>query len=190
MIVVIDAYNVLKQIKQGYVSTAEQHAFINRLRMYARSKRVMVVVVFDGGGTPWPVVEKDPEVTVVYAGEQLSADDYIRRYLKEHRNKELLLITDDRELKKNAQVLDIDTFGSLAFYARLLQKDAGAAVASAQQTIVIKTSADAPAELDALMENSDVRPKKEEPCSVASRKPTGFTPSKKERKINRKIKKL
>lgn len=190
MVVVIDAYNVLKQIKQGYVSDSEQNAFVNKLRMYARAKGVMVVVVFDGGETSWPTVEKDPEVIVVYAGEHLSADDYIRRYIKEHRNKELLLVTDDRELKKNAQVLGIDTFGSLAFYARLQQKEPIATAEVSKRDVVIKISDDAPAELDELMESADVSRQREELCEPASRKPTGFTPSKKERKINSKIKKL
>lgn len=190
MVVVIDAYNVLKQIKQSYVSASERNAFINKLKMYARAKGVKVVVVFDGGGSSWPVVEKDPEVTVVYAGENLTADDYIRRYIKEHQNKELLLVTDDRELKKNAQVLNIDTFGSLAFYARLLQKDPDVIGDKPKHDTVIKLSADAPAELDALMESTDVDRKIEEPYMPMVRKPTGFTPSKKERKINKKLKKL
>jgi len=192
MIIVIDAYNVLKQIKQDIINKFERKSFVNKLRKYAKSKSHSIVVVFDGGECVWPMVEKDRHVTTVYSGERLSADDYIRRYMKEHKNKELMLVTDDNELKKNARHYEIDTFGSRAFYKRIhpMQEDES----TKKPPQLIKTSADAPLEIDALMEAIGTVPikneDKEEYLHTSLRTPSGFTASKKERKIRKKIKKL
>jgi len=189
MILIVDAYNVLKQLKQGLINQFERSAFIKKIKSYARDKQHSVIVVFDGGDCRWPMIEKESPVTIVYSGERLSADDYIRRYLKEHKHKELLLVTDDRELKKNASRYDIDTMKSLTFYDRVISHIGGRSDGD-EDGPLIQLSSDAPSEVSALMDAIEKVPAKNEEHSRRSRQSSGFTPSKKERKIHKKMKKL
>ncbi len=188
MIIIVDAYNVLKQIKQDIINQFERNAFINKLKQYGRTKRHSIVVVFDGGQCTWPMIERNNPVTIVYSGDRLSADDYIRRYIKEHKNKELMLVTNDGELKNNARRYEVDTLDSLVFYALLHSHEEP--IEGEKDDQLIKLSQDAPPEVDALMATLGSVPEKEEDIEDNSRESHGFTVSKKERKIRKKIKKL
>lgn len=193
MIIIVDAYNVIKLIKQGIISQAERTIFIKKLLQYSKSQNLAIVAVFDGGLCTWPMIEKKDLVSVVYSGERLSADDYIRRYLKEHSNKELLLVTNDRELKRNAKKYGVDSLESLTFH-NLLYKPIKTSSIDKKKIInqhAIKLSQDSLPEVDALMKEVDVPlMPPEEDASNSFRQSTGFTASKKERKINKKMKKL
>ncbi len=188
MIIIVDAYNVLKQIKQDTINQFERNVFIKKLKQYGRTKRHTIVVVFDGGECTWPMIEKNDPVTIVYSGDRLSADDYIRRYIKEHKNKELMLVTNDGELKRNARRYEVEAFDSLKFYALLHPHEGPSETEKDDQ--LIKLSQDTAPEVDAFMATVGSVPEKKEDTEDDSRKPHGFTVSKKERKISKKIKKL
>ena len=190
MIVIIDAYNVLKQLKKGIISQEERILFIKKVTTFTRNKQITMVIVFDGGDCTWPLIDKEQGLVVVYSGERLSADDYIRQYMKEHKNKESLLVTDDRELKKNAQMYGIDIIKSLDFYALLSKNNKKIKNDTQKSQNTIKTALESSIELDTLMQSTDMSLYATEENDRSERIPTGFTASKKERKINKKMKKL
>jgi len=190
MIIIVDAYNVLKQIKKGLINQFERNAFIKKLRQYGCTKRYSIVVVFDGGQCTWPMIEKNDPVAIVYSGDHLSADDYIRRYIKEHKNKELMLVTNDGELKKNAQRYEVDALDSLVFYALLSSNAHERSSKTKKNGQLIKLSQDTLSEVDALMATVESIPEEKKDDYIGSRASHGFTASKKERKINKKTKKL
>ena len=189
MIIIVDAYNVLKQVQQKLISERERCAFINLLKKYGRNKGHQVVVVFDGGPCTWPSKEVVGCVTVVYSGAQMSADDYIRRYIKEHCNKELLLVTNDRELRKNGMRYEVDAIDSLDFY-RNINSEYAAPKEKVVDARLIKLTENVVEEVDILMQELGKMPPKKEEEKVTRHIKSGFTPSKKERKIIKKIKKL
>lgn len=190
MIVIIDAYNVIKQLKKGIISQEERILFIKKVATFTKNKQITTVIVFDGGDCTWPLINKERGLVVVYSGERLSADDYIRRYMKEHKNKESLLVTDDRELKKNAQSYGIDTIKSLDFYALLSKSNKKIKNDMQKNQGIIKTALESSIELDILMQSTDMSLYTTEENERSVRIPAGFTVSKKERKINKKMKKL
>ena len=62
MILIIDAYNVLKYTLGNHAITEhERQNFIHQLQHYIQKKGVQSVVVFDGGPHRWPVERRCPE---------------------------------------------------------------------------------------------------------------------------------
>ena len=100
MIILVDGYNVLKQIYDGeMISEQQRRSFIKQLAAYKKVRsHKKVIVVFDGGPDQWPSEEKIRGITVVYAGASRSADEYIHSFLKDHRDRaaSMLLVSSDR----------------------------------------------------------------------------------------------
>lgn len=115
MIIIIDGYNVLKKFHGLNVSDTQKSAFVNLLGRYIKKRNHKVLVFFDGGPHRYPAHEKQKGITVWHSGELQSADDLIISYVQEHRTKELLVVTLDREICKKvgesrAQTIDPDFF--------------------------------------------------------------------------------
>ena len=100
MHIIIDGYNVLKQVlHSGKISDMQRRAFINMLGKYGEKKNHRIVVVFDGGPDTWPTQQRDHGVTIIYSGIKKSADDLIKDLLNQkHHN--LLVITWDNEINQ------------------------------------------------------------------------------------------
>jgi len=99
MILLIDAYNVLKQIVASDQATAqEKTAFIATINRYARLKNVSIELVFDGGpyGLPDRVTVKN--IVISHSGAQESADDVIKSLIRAYKGRDLLLVSTDHEL--------------------------------------------------------------------------------------------
>lgn len=188
MIIIVDAYNVLKQLKPDFIERNERQAFINKLKKYSRAKKHKMIIVFDGGECTWPMIENDQHMSIVYSGSQISADDYIRRYMKEHAHASLLLVTNDNELRKSAHRYEVDTLDSMEFYAKI--NPSRNKVHKKANTSLIKYAQDTLQEVDDLMQQVSDVPIKQDDTEQDSRRSSGFTASKKERKINKKLKKL
>lgn len=195
MILLIDGYNVLKQISSSsLVSEKERNNFIKQLGCYAKIRQHKIVIIFDGGPYDRSSKEKVLGVYVIYSGALESADDYIKRYIDDHRSQDLLLISSDRELRNFASRFSIESLPSKKFYEivqSFLQKKQFDF--SKKQTVFIKTTEKEDAELDAIMlEGSKVVPYKVEDFlnEHKRKKSKAHEPSKKERKKMKKIKKL
>ncbi len=194
MILVVDAYNVLKQVLPSvHVGERERLRFINELGRYARHRQHKIILVFDGGPYDRAFQERIAGVYVVYAGSHETADEYIKRYLNEHRELDLLLISSDREVRAVAHCLQIESVAAPDFYAivreTLQQYDA----VQPRDTVVIKMTERDNDELDTLMrEGSKVVQGKVEDMIFGqdARTSKAQRPSKKERKITKKIGKL
>ncbi len=195
MIIVIDGYNVLKQvIYDRKITSFERGQFIAQLGRYARRRGNKIIVVFDGGPSDWLLKEKQHGIQVVYSGVHESADEYIKRYLQEHKAYDLLLVTTDRELNAWGDRLEIPSIDSHDFYqvVQYILKQQGVKPTKDTRDTV-KLADQERSEIDQLMEEaSQVIPIKAEDIGAQKidRKSPAKKMSKKERKLLEKLKKL
>lgn len=156
MIIIVDAYNLLHAISssKGAITDRERAQFIALLGSYGKAKNHKMVIVFDGGPYEWPFKENTKRVSIVYSGIHESADDYIKKYLQEHREKDLLLVSSDRELNRCADRMEIASIDSLSFYGLMRQERTEKQMIVCDDHVqkTVKTSQDTTAiDIDALM---------------------------------------
>lgn len=189
MYILVDGYNVLKQISaRKEISEHERQRFINQLRKYAQQKGHTIILVFDGGPSTWPTKTEKQGVGIVYSGIKQSADDVIKKMLSESGNKDVLLVSSDNELYVSARMSRASVMDAIAFYHLIMQsKD----TAAAHKGNIVKTSQEENPYIDALMAGvkmpAEYKPEEE---TIYTRKSPAITPSKKERELLKKIKKL
>ncbi len=154
MLIVIDAYNVLKQIMPSRdISERQRTHFIMQMAQYAKMKKHTVVVVFDGGPYHWPSRTHEHGVLVIYSGAQKSADNVIQDYIQEYKNKKPLLVSSDRELCAGVSEKGVMSIGASEFY-RIVKNRIEAAKEkkiSQQKGTIIKLSSENNEEIDELM---------------------------------------
>lgn len=194
MILVLDGYNILKKIIAAVYATDKQRTdFIKQLVAYAKKKGHQMIVVFDGGPSPWPSHEHYGDVMVTYAGTQSSADDYIKHYLERKHNREnILLISTDRELNRYARRLDVQSLDADEFQEFLVQalpKPKLTMVRSSEKVHKLKINSNSEA-LDALMEQGSTVIMHKREDELTSKKRAKSVLSKKDKKIMQKLKKL
>lgn len=118
MLILIDAYNLLKQQDPGaFIQDSAKNSLINMLSAYQKRKGHSIMLVFDGGRSSWPIQERHKNLVVIYAGQGKSADDYIKVYLAKHYKQDILLVSSDRELAFWANKYGIVSMNALSFYA-------------------------------------------------------------------------
>lgn len=163
MIIVIDGYNVLKQLVTTHFSNDKERAsFIARLSAYVAHKHHQVVVVFDGGPYEWPYSAYNAGVQVVYSGAHHSADEYICDYIERNKHSEMVLVSSDRMLNSFASTAGVPSIDSHSFYALLMQalhekshkEYRGQQAKKRYNDRVIKLHENSSAELDACMEEA------------------------------------
>jgi len=126
MKLIVDGYNLLKQIKAAYISDSERGAFINALVRYGQHKNLAMIIVFDGGMSSWAEKQLiNPLVKVVYAGRGVSADTYIKEFISKSAQQDLLLISTDRHLNRYAASYGIPSLDALDFlqFVRIEQEE-------------------------------------------------------------------
>jgi YacP-like NYN domain len=195
MIIIIDAYNVLKQvIPKQEISDKERNHFIAQMGRYAKIKQHKIIVVFDGGPYEWVHREKMNGTIVIYSGVHESADDVIKHYLEDHQAKDLLLVSTDREINAVASRLDIPSIDAKDFYILVkhaLHKEPEEIVELSGD--VVKITKEEQADIDALMHAaSEFVPVKKEDVvmEVRFRLSSAYTEGKKNKKLLRVLKKL
>ncbi len=195
MIIIIDAYNVLKQKSNtSYVSTEEITLFLKLLVEYADKKGHSLVAIFDGGPYHWPHEHTIGNVTVIHSGTRLSADDIIKRCLDSAEPHNTVLATSDRELCIYASDHGVPSIDSVDF-ARLVESNSDynvMRVVKSQQPVK-RMREQGLSEFDQLMEKaSQVMIYKDEDISPTSPAPHkgGKKISKQEKKLQRVVKKL
>lgn len=157
MVILIDAYNVLKQVMPHQeVSLQQRMHFISELIAYKRKKGHSIVVVFDGGLTNWPSEELVRGITVVYAGMTMSADDYIKQYMEKHKDKEILLVSSDVELCVNASTHKIISIEASLFYRLMRQSLMKKNYEHGRTQQAVKTTKSCDPKVDELMSESEV----------------------------------
>ncbi len=121
MIILIDAYNVLKAHVRGTISSTVIEEFLGQLTSYGRKKGHTLVTVFDGGSFNWPHQDKRKHVTTIYSGYQSTADDVIKKIVATSQNKDILLVSSDRALCLYAEEYQIPSINPEDFmpYVRM-----------------------------------------------------------------------
>lgn len=124
MIIVIDGYNVLKQIFPGVKGTFEKqrNQFIRQLGYYKHKKAKdikEIIVVFDAGQFCHATREVKHGIVVVYSGQASNADSWIVDFTERKKGEEILIITMDRKLIDLCGKNGASALGSLEFCALL-----------------------------------------------------------------------
>lgn len=196
MIIVIDAYNLLRSMPpyKKTISDQERKQFIASLGAYGRRKDHKIVIVFDGGAHDWPFKERINGVIVVYSGIHESADDYIKEYLEQQRAKDLLLVSSDSELNRFAASRSIPSIDSISFYELVQQELGKSAIVTPKKIVeVVKLAPSNRPEIDVLMEQaSKIVPTKSEDfvSTVKNRDIKKTKPGNQERVLLKKLNKL
>lgn len=152
MILLIDGYNLIKQIvKSTNILPESRSRFINELAKYSKKKNHKVIIIFDGGDFPFPAGEVVNEVQIIYSGYKESADTVIKDYLSENFSKDILLISSDRELRDCASKLNISSIKALDFYDFVKKSSREIPKKVTANTVVYKTSSESDKNLDELM---------------------------------------
>ena len=154
MIIIIDAYNLLRAVPpyKKTITDKERAQFISRLGAYGRRKGHKIVIVFDGGQHEWPFKEHMKTVTVVYSGIHETADDYIKEYVQAHRAKDLLLVSSDAELNSFAAHVKIPSIDASSFNQLVYEALRGKEVAAHKNgDVVVKLADDNQRDIDELM---------------------------------------
>jgi len=194
MILLIDAYNVLKQIVSSDQATAqEKTAFIATIVRYAQLKNMSIELVFDGG--PYGLSDRVSvkNVVVSHSGAQESADDLIKSLIHAYKGRNLLLVSTDRELGRYASLHGVEAIDSADFY-RLMRKafDAVEVPSKKGNKELVKTTEKTDPALDTLMAEYTVSIKKgfAEDFPETKRCSGEKKVSKRERRLEKKIRKL
>lgn len=117
MIIIVDAYNILKYLYQDKLITEKQRSqFIEQLIKYGKKKRHEVLVVFDGGQYGLSDRSIKKPVTIIYTGAQERADDYIIRQMEKYKNYDVLIVSTDREITLRAEKQNIPFIDAPLFY--------------------------------------------------------------------------
>ena len=196
MIILLDAYNILKRSQPTRdISEAQRRTFTDQVARYARLREHTVFVVFDGGTGRFPSKSYVNSITVIYSGTEQSADDVLKRLCIEYAHKQTMLVSSDRQLcscaqEQGAVCLDADLWESVLAGAR----DVIPSVmpTKLEEQAHKRAGYESSAELDALMQRaSEQMMVKDEAGSVAGRRaPAKQTLSKEEKKIQKLMKKL
>lgn len=217
MIVVIDGYNLLKQIfphVKGRIDK-ERNAFIRQLGYYKSKKPKEIkelIVVFDAGPFGHATREIHEGVTVMFSGQKSTADDWIIEYADTHKGMDLLVVTMDRKIIQACEKSGATTLGSLDFYGIMqsflleeaVQELSTQAAVPGSTTVVEVEKYDQDDEefngkkvdrkaLDLMMEQSGFFVNKEDDVDLDrgnSRKSASSKLSKKDRQLLSKVKKL
>ncbi|MFA6263284.1 MAG: NYN domain-containing protein [Candidatus Babeliales bacterium] len=210
MILIIDGYNVLKQLFPGLKNNLDKQkaAFIRQLAFYKRKKTATIqeiIVVFDAGPFSHASRSIKSDIVIMYSGTKSTADAWILSYVENNRNKEILVITRDREIREACQQMGVDSLGSDEFYRILHDSLIELPSPQATETTIEKydpimlddnespTHSLSPEALDILMEQSSIEMVSVKPNDNDvrhSRQSPAHNLTKKERRIQAKIKKL
>lgn len=196
MIIIIDAYNLLKTVLHTqFIQDAQRTKFLQLFEKYAQRRTSnKVILVFDGGQDPYEIEENYKYLTLFYSGFMQSADDIIKKKLTTYKAFDVLLVTSDRELRNYAKQYQIESLGSMEFY-RILQE---VMKVQDQKELVIaqtihKTSQDDNKNLDALMEYGSrylITKEQDKDIKLSLRYTDEQNGSKKDKKLLKKIIKI
>lgn len=191
MILILDGYNILKQVlSTSRITQTERDAFIRCMGKYAHKKNHKVIIFFDGGPYEKPYESRLNGVAVWYAGHHITADELIIQHSTAYKNKDAALITSDNELITKTSPSIKTVFEPQFFYTQV-KSTLQSPSSLPNDLIIIKTSEEQNDELDALMrEAASLQSLYKDKTPQSSLIPTKDTLSKKERSIQKHKKKL
>ena len=83
MIILIDAYNLLKTVLHvQFIELSQRNMFLQMFDKYAQRRTSHeVILVFDGGQDPYEIEKNYKHLTLFYSGFMQSADDIIKKQI-------------------------------------------------------------------------------------------------------------
>ena len=117
MIIIIDGYNYLKSTTGSkFISDGQMREWIHALEKYVYYRGNQIIVVFDAGPYLFASSDRYGSVEVWYAGQYQTADDWIKAWLLKNKEKDLLLVSSDREIRNCADGLNLVSISSQEFF--------------------------------------------------------------------------
>ncbi len=204
MIIIIDGYNVLKKVHSasGQTTEAQRNAFITAVSRYGDMKNHKTYIVFDAGPSNYSMRCHQRETTIVYSGTHATADDMIEQLACSYKNREVLVVTEDRELQTRVKRFNADCIAPLLFYEKIkeIQKQKSQEYIKHQRATLVKISNDINNELDfyfqSLSDQGKLQPLSQkmddylEDVTIKNRQTPSNPLSKKEKHQQRKLRKL
>jgi predicted RNA-binding protein with PIN domain len=201
MIVIIDGYNLLKQVFPKIKGKLEKQRcqLVKQLGYYKSKKSEEIkeiILVFDGGQMLRATREIHKGIVVVFSGQISDADKWIFDYVKRHKGKQMLLVTQDRELKDNCKAYGADAIDVFSFYdivQNAVLEDVAQKIKTSHDGVLQKIAETEDEAFDLLMAqyaDSEYTKKNDMQYVKESRKSKAKKLSKKERALYKKIKKL
>ena len=195
MVIIIDAYNFIKHIVgASFVSDREVRSWVDTFKEYARLRNNSVILFFDAGPGLYQIVEYYGKVTVIYSGQMQSADDAIKKWLREEQVQDVLLVTSDRDICSFADSINVASVGSDDFYKifnHIMEQETYHEQQISQK--IHKTAMGGTSDLDALMEQGSrhlVDKEVEKVIEVPFRVRNGKKASKMDKRLLKKIEKI
>lgn len=195
MLIIIDAYNLLKQIIRSSTATQPQRdQFINIIKHYANLTNNKIILVFDGENKNYQNYISLGNITIVYSGYKKNADQHIKDLISNTKSSQMVIVTSDNKIIKFAHLYKITSIDSMAFYQLLKEKNQSnkeTALKIDNHTLIKKTTENINPELDKLMkETSKFTLYKNEENIVNKKKGNSKKDPKKERDLLQILKKL
>ena len=118
MIIIIDAYNYLKNVLSvSFLPQHEIQSCMQKYKKYTTLRSNQIVFVFDAGPYDQVTIENSgKDVEIYYSGSWKSADDVIKDLIVEKKQEDILLVTSDREICAFADAHNIISIGVLDFH--------------------------------------------------------------------------
>jgi len=206
MIILIDGYNLLKQLFTGHkqILDAQKAIFLRQLSAYKQLKidtTLDIIIVFDGGPSTHATRLIKNGITIIQSGTKQSADDWIIDFTVRNKNKAITVVTLDRALKNatkfnNADSMDVHIFYTLMTGA--LQTSHVSITYKTDNNLTVYENIDLDDMINPYKQHADSLmteaslfiDKKEETYSLKPRAGNGQSLSKTEKQFVKKIKKL
>lgn len=120
MLFLVDGYNLLKSIfRKSFISKNEIDWFMINISRYARKKNHEMIIVFDGFNADYYNCKYDNHVYVIYS-QNITADEYIKNYIKNNKlNNSTVIVSSDLDITKFAAKFDIPSIDSLLFFDKV-----------------------------------------------------------------------
>lgn len=118
--IVVDGYNVTKQVWPGLSLIAQRDRLIDGVEQFAARVRGDVTVVFDGTDLAGGHAARRRSVRVVYSTGTETADDVIRAEVARLPNsRQVVVVTSDREIVRDVEALGANVVSSSRFIQAL-----------------------------------------------------------------------
>lgn len=117
MIIIIDGYNFLKSITGAkFITDHQMQTWIGQFETYQKKRKNRVLIVLDAGPSFYPSCEKIRSIEICYSGQHQTADDWIKVWLDKNKQKDVLLVSSDREIRAWAHQVGVVSISSQDFY--------------------------------------------------------------------------
>ena len=202
MVLLIDGYNVLRGLfpsNKGRLDK-ERAQLIKELGLYfaARPAIKALTIVFDAGPFLHASREVHNGVVEMYSGQRSTADRWITSFIERNSHREIMVVTNDRELSRRCKGLGAEVVSAQDFVDILqdfLTEQAAQELEDHQESTAKgerKKQGDETSALDLLMEQADLSgwSKHEDEGGPREKKGTSRTLSKRDKALLSKLKKL